>query len=103
MIEECRKAGIPEPEFESRASSFRIVFRKAVPVDQRFAGLGLNERQLAGLRYLQTRGRITMQEYAKATDCSERTAKRDLKEMVEKKVLVRHGRTKGSWYELSSE
>lgn len=99
MIEECRKAGIPEPEFESRASSFRIVFRKAVAVDQRFAGLGLNERQLAGLRYLQTRGRITMQEYAKATDCSERTAKRDLKEMVEKKVLVRHGRTKGSWYE----
>jgi DeoR/GlpR family transcriptional regulator of sugar metabolism len=72
-------------------------------VDQRFAGLGLNERQLAGLRYLQEKGRITMQEYAKATDSSERTAKRDLKEMVEKKVLVKHGKTKGSWYGLPEE
>lgn len=103
MIEECRKAGIPEPQFESRGGSFRVVFRKAVPAEQKFAGLGLNERQLAGLRYLEEKGRITMQEYVKATDSSERTAKRDLKEMVEKKVLVKHGKTKGSWYAFPEE
>ncbi len=100
MIEECRQAAIPEPQFESRGSSFRITFRKAVPVERRYAGLGLNERQLAGLRYLQEKGRITMQDYVRATASSERTAKRDLKEMVEKKILVKHGKTKGSWYEL---
>lgn len=103
MINDCQEAGVPEPEFESHGDVFRIVFRKLVPVDRRFAGLGLNKRQLAGLRYLQEKGSITMQEYAKATDSSERTAKRDLKEMVEKKVLVKHGKTKGSWYALPQE
>ncbi len=103
MIEACRKAGIPEPQFESRGSSFRVIFRKALPTDQRFAGLGLSERQLAGLRYLEDKDRITVQEYAKATDSSIRTAKRDMKEMVEKKVLAKHGKTKGSWYALPEE
>ena len=63
----------------------------------------MSERQLAGLRYLEDKGRITMQEYAKATDSRIRTAKRDMKELVEKKVLAKHGKTKGSWYALPEE
>lgn len=103
MIEECREAGLPEPEFECRTGSFRIMFRKSVPVEERFAGLGLNERQLRALQELVTKGRITRQEYVSVTGSSERTAKRDLMELVERKILVKHGKTKGSWYELASK
>jgi len=41
-VDEC--AGLPEPEFESYGDSFRTVFRKTAPVEQRFPGLALNER-----------------------------------------------------------
>jgi len=101
MINDCREAGIPEPGFESAADSFRVVFRKAVPLEQKWAGLELNNRQLAGLKYLQERGRITKQEYMRLTSATEVTAKRDLTALVDKGVLVRRGATRNIWYELA--
>lgn len=101
MIDECRNAGLPEPEFESYGDSFRTVFRKAVPVEQRIAGLSLNERQLVGLRHLQHEGRITKQQYMRLTSATEVTAKRDLAELVNQGILVRKGATRNIWYEWS--
>jgi predicted HTH transcriptional regulator len=63
--------------------------------------MGLNDRQLRALRQAGEKGRITKREYVAAIACSDRTAKRDLLELVQKKILVKHGNTKGSWYELA--
>lgn len=101
MIDECRSAGLPEPEFESHGDSFRTVFRKAVPIEHRIAGLSLNARQVVGLKHLQHEGRITKQQYMRLTSATEVTAKRDLAELVNQGILVRKGATRNIWYEWS--
>lgn len=101
MIDECRAAGLPEPEFDSHGESFRTVFRKSVPVEQRFAGIGLNERQMQAVRYAMERRRITLAEYAELVRAPKRTLQRDLKELAQKGLLVKHGRAKATWYEAN--
>lgn len=100
MLRDCRDAGVPEPEFESRAGAFRIVFRRLALAEERFPQLRLNQRQIRGLNQALRTRRITRLEYMAAAQCTERTAKRDLLELIQMNVLVRHGKTKGSWYEL---
>ena len=100
MIEECRRAGIPEPQFESRADSFRILFERPIPLEEFVAGLHLNERQLKGARHAAERGRITRGECEKVTGAPTTTAKRDLSEMVKNSVLVPRGRGRNVSYRL---
>lgn len=99
MIDDCRAAGLPEPEFESYGDSFRTVFRKTIPVEERFAGVGLNERQMKALRYVTERGRMTLAEYAELVQAPKRTLQRDLQELVQKGLLVKHGTARATWYE----
>ena len=60
----------------------------------------LNARQLLGLRMIQERGSLTSREYVEATGVSERTALRELREMVERGVIVVRGRTRSARYFL---
>lgn len=99
MIDDCRAAGLPEPEFESYGDSFRTVFRKTIPVEERFAGVGLNERQMKALRYVTDKGRMTLAEYAELVQAPKRTLQRDLQELVQKGLLVKHGTAKATWYQ----
>ena len=101
MIDLLRQAGLPEPEFESREHFFRVLFRKPVPIEKRFAHSDLNGRQVIALRSLEKSKRITRREYEELTGASDVTAKRDLTDLVNKRVLVRRGATRNLWYELS--
>ncbi|MDD5451999.1 MAG: helix-turn-helix domain-containing protein [Desulfovibrionales bacterium] len=99
MIEECRMAGIPEPEFESRGGSFRVVFRKTIPVERRFAEAGLNERQLKALSLIAERGQITLSEFAQLMKMPKRTLQRDIQGLLKKGLLVKRGTGKTTRYE----
>lgn len=99
MADLLQQAGLSEPEFESDRHFFRVVFRKPVPVGQRFADLELNERQKKGATHALNSGRITRAEYMAVTRATERTAKRDLYELVRKGVLRRQGGGNNYWYE----
>ncbi len=101
MIQDCLASGLPEPEFESRSDTFRVVFQRPTPVEERFAGLGLNERQLRAVTHVVKHGRISRQEYQRLTSTKPTTAKRDLSELISKNVLVKKGVTKSTWYELT--
>ena len=102
MIDLFQQAGLPEPEFESREHFFRVLFRKPIPLEDRLRGLVLNQRQLLLLKSLETSERITRREYEKLTAALTATAKRDLADLVEKNVLVRHGRGRSYAYTLSA-
>ena len=78
IMNDCQAAGVPAPEFESRAGDFRVVFRRVVPLEKRWSGMGLNERQMKVLEYLQVHGRITRPDYQTVAATSERTAKREI-------------------------
>ena len=103
MIDLLQQAGLPEPEFESREHFFRVLFRKPVPVEKQFAHSDLNGRQVIALRALEKSKRITRKQYEELTGASAVTAKRDLTDLVNKRVLVRRGATRNLWYELSGQ
>ncbi len=103
MISDCREAGVPEPEFESRPASFRIVFRKPVSLVEKLAGLHLNERQIKGIHAASQNGKITRRDYATLTATTPATAKRDLAELVAKKILESRGRGRSVSYILSAQ
>ena len=101
MIELCRDAGLPEPDFELRQGSFVITLWRDWLTGEVLAKLSLNVRQLKVIRYLKTHGVITNSSYQLEFKASKRTASRDLDEMLAKGILARVGTTgKGVHYRL---
>ncbi len=101
MIEECRREGVLEPEFESRAGGFRIAFRLTMPGDHRAAEKGLTERQSLLLEKTGTIGRVTPAQLAKLLGVPKRTVQRDLQHLTNKGFLIRRGSGKTTSYETA--
>jgi ATP-dependent DNA helicase RecG len=102
MIEVCREAGLPEPEFAELSGAFVVTFRKSKLTREYLTGLGLNERQLAAVEYVRAHGRITNREYVALTHVARPTATRDLAALVAKVVFQQHGRGRGSYFTLAT-
>lgn len=98
MIELCREAGLPEPQFEQRSGSFVITLWRDWLTAEVLAGLGLNDRQLSGLTVLRSEGRLTSGRYQEETGVSRQTATRDLDDLVKKGVLEKRGERRGAFY-----
>jgi ATP-dependent DNA helicase RecG len=102
MIEDMVQAGHPPPEFRATPYSFTVVLRnvrerQAVPAWER----SMNERQLKALNHLRERGSITNRDYQ--TLCphvSSETLRLDLKDLVDRGVLLRVGAKRGTYYIL---
>ena len=98
MIELCREAGLPEPNYELRAGSFVLTLWRDWLTAEAMAGFHLNERQLKGLACLRAEGRLTSGRYQELTGISRQTASRDLEDMVKKGILNRYGDRRGTFY-----
>jgi ATP-dependent DNA helicase RecG len=101
IINECKEYGLPEPDIEIMSGGICVTIYQNKLTDEYLEKLGINHRQKLVIKYLKTTERITNKEYQEQTGCSDRTASRDLKELVEKRVLRSSG-TKGvgAFYEL---
>ena len=96
----CRTAGLPEPVFEEY-QGFRVIFRKDIYSEEYLRSLGLNERQMAAVMYVKERESINMSAFkALTSEVAEKTLYRDLRDLVNKKVLKQVGEKKGRKYEL---
>lgn len=100
MIDLCREAGLPEPDFELRAGSFVITLWRDWLTDDVLAGLGLNERQVQAIAHVKRHGRIASADYQRLAAATRKTAARDLDGLVVKGVLQRVGEKRGSHYVL---
>jgi ATP-dependent DNA helicase RecG len=100
MISDCREAEVPEPEFESRASSFRIIFRRPISVDEALSRLNLNARQKIAVKHAMQHGKLTRADYEKVAGAPRATANRDLAELIRMGLLKKRGATRGAWYEF---
>jgi ATP-dependent DNA helicase RecG len=100
MIEACREAGLPEPEFAERSGAFVVTFRQSKLTREYLAGLGLSARQIAAVEYIQAHGRITNREYVALTHVARPTATRDLTDLVAKGLVQQHGKGRGSYFTL---
>jgi len=102
MIRQCQEAGMPEPEFESRAEAFRIVFRRVASTERVLLSGALNDRQRSLLLQLRRTQRITRADYQKLTRAAERTARRDLEQLVARKLVAKIGAGKNASYRLTA-
>lgn len=101
MMEACRTADFPEPEFAEMSGTFVVSFHKLRFTEEYLEKLGLTERQRRAVEYVRTKGRITNREYVELTEVSSRTATRDLVDLVRNEILRQHGKGKGSYFELA--
>jgi ATP-dependent DNA helicase RecG len=100
MIRVCRDLGVPEPEFHEQDEDFMVTFRRSsvnVLLDQPDL---LNERQKLAIEFLKTHGSITTLEYIRVANCHERTARKDLADLVRLNVVVKQGLGKLTRYTI---
>ncbi len=101
IVKWCIDWGLPEPDFEFTGSSIIVTFRISKLTEEYLEKIGLNERQKKAVKYIKEKGKITNKEYQEINNVSKPTVTRELKGLVDKKVLVRYGETgKGTYYTL---
>ncbi len=105
VIALMRERGLPDPEFEETAGGFRAVLRKEPETGKLvgIAGIELNPRQEAAIRFLTQGGhsRITNRDLQEMfPDVHPETIRRDLAELVDRGILLRMGKKRGSYYVL---
>jgi ATP-dependent DNA helicase RecG len=101
IIKECKQAGIPEPVFSYNSSDISIEFRKDIYNEKNLKSLNLNDRQIKAVLYLKKKGKINNSDYQNLNIVSRETATRDLKELIERKLIKPSGQKgAGAFYTL---
>jgi ATP-dependent DNA helicase RecG len=111
MIRLVKEAGLAAPRFEETAAGFQVTLFglgpalvTVPPAAQRWAHLGLNQRQTVAMDHLVEKGRITSHEYQRlCPDVSAETLRRDLAALVRKNLLLKIGDKRGTSYILKVE
>ena len=101
MIAGCKEAGLPEPDFSQSGGEFIVTLWRDWLTDAVMAEMGLSERQMAIIRFVKEKGRVTSSDYKALVTISRQTAFRDLNDLVRKGILKKTGVTgKGTYYTL---
>lgn len=100
IIDTCKQAELPEPELTERDGGFLVTLFKNNLTAEQLIKLGLNERQLKAVEYVKEKGKITNSEYQALNNISDRTASRDLENLVDLEVFVKEGQKKGTIYKF---
>ncbi len=100
IIDTCRQAELPEPEMKEQDGGFIITLFKNNLNEEQLIKLGLNDRQLKAVFFVKDKGRITNKEYQEINETSDRTALRDLENLIELNMFIKEGEKKGTIYKL---
>jgi len=101
IINECKNAGLPEPSFKSEFGGISVTLFKDNISTEKLKKLGLNDRQVKAVLILKEKGKITNKEYQEINETTERTASRDLSNLVEKGIIKSSGiKGAGAFYTL---
>ena len=102
MIKQCKAQGLPEPYFVSiRNVEFRTILSRDIYTDEVLHKLGLNERQVKAVKYVQKKESIGNKTYQEIFKISKRQATNDLNDLEKKNILERFGTTgRGTYYVL---
>jgi len=103
IINACKTAGLPEPELIEEDGGFMVTLFKNNLTEEQLKKLGLNDRQVDAILFYREKGEITGLEYSERYKIAERTARADLSELVDKKLLYKQGETKSVKYLFNAE
>ncbi|MBU2579336.1 transcriptional regulator, partial [Patescibacteria group bacterium] len=101
IIEECKLAGLPEPEIQLVGGGISVtIFKDFYNIDY-LKVIGLNDRQLIAIVHLKHNRRISNKDYQKINNCSRNTATADLANLVEKHIILYNGQKgAGAFYTI---
>jgi ATP-dependent DNA helicase RecG len=103
IIEACKDAELPEPILKEEQGGFLSkVLKDRFTADQ-LKKMGLNERQIEAVAYVKKNGKITNKNYQEINSISKKTSSRDLRELVDKKILLSSGVSGAGAYYVISE
>jgi ATP-dependent DNA helicase RecG len=102
IINECKKAGLPEPIIEYSSGGISVTILKSQFNEKSLIEIGLSARQIKAVKYLKENQSITNKIYQEICEVSKATATRDLTELIEKfRLLERSGEVgAGTSYKL---
>jgi ATP-dependent DNA helicase RecG len=100
ILDTCKEAELPEPEMQEQDGGFSITLFKNNLTQEQLIKLGLNDRQVKAVIFVKEKGKITNKEYQEMNKTSDRTALRDLDNLIELNVFVKEGEKKGTAYKL---
>jgi ATP-dependent DNA helicase RecG len=102
IVDECKKAGLPEPDIEKNSGGISVIIYKKKKGENHSEHLDLNDRQIIAVEYVKFHGRITNKEYQKINNISRETATIDLRRLVKLGILRSSGtKGAGAFYELN--
>ena len=97
----CLEAKIPLPQLSCKGNDFWTVFRKDIYNKEDLSKLGLSDRQIKAVLYVKEHGKITNKEYQEINGIGKSVTIDELRNLVDKEILVRIGETgRGTYYEL---
>jgi predicted HTH transcriptional regulator len=104
MIQESVEYELPEPDFGQPPGEFVATLWRDWLTAHVLVGLNLNDRQYAVIPHLKIRRQITNAEYRQLTGATDRTAARDLEDLVNKGLLTKTAKTgRGTAYRLGQK
>ncbi|MDR0574079.1 MAG: putative DNA binding domain-containing protein [Tannerella sp.] len=98
IMDACKFARLPMPEMNEKEGGFIVTLFKDIYSEEELKSKGLNERQTKALLFFKSQKEITTSEYMKKFKIADRTARRDLVELVEKELLISEGENKSARY-----
>jgi ATP-dependent DNA helicase RecG len=102
IMNSCKATGLPTPEMDEKEGGFIVTLFKDNFSEEQLHQLELNERQIKAVLYVKEKGKITNSEYQELNEISDRTASRDLENLVFKNVLDKIGDKKNAYYEMQN-
>lgn len=103
IIDSCKSAGLPTPSLEEDGGGLKVTLFKDRFSEEELRKLGLSDRQINAISFIKEKGYITTLEYMKRYDISERTARNDLNNLIDNKILLREGETNTARYIFTSQ
>lgn len=104
IINEMRKSGLKDPDFNFEGGFFVVTLRNIKSTIKPIEGMkDLSSRQLNALEYLNQNKTIKSKTYANLNSISLPIALRDLNEMIKFKYLKKVGSYRGAYYILNEE
>lgn len=99
IYEAMQREHHPPPEFRDTGRAFTVTLRCAIDQLELRYGEQANPRQLRALRYLLTNERISNRQYRDlCPEVSSETVRLDLRDLVEKGILLKIGSKRGTYY-----
>jgi ATP-dependent DNA helicase RecG len=102
IINSCKEAGLPEPEFKEMDGGVLVtIFKDIYSLKIKLKKLGLNERQIKAVFFLQENEKITNAIYQRINKIGKSTATEELQSLVDKEIFSTSGSSgRGSYYTL---